>query len=144
MRERRKESLIHTVRPVQISLVTCMLLCCTKVVFCLPAERLHCLVILPVGYIHMDSFEVKNSITLKIVVSIASFKVIGKLQRGRLRQSCAAVFRKVGLPCGGECNGADLMEISEIPKNPGGTEHAQAVCTRLFLLCPCTRAWERG
>ena len=46
---------------------------------------------------------------------------------------------------------ACLMEVSvagrfygKIPRNPGGTEHAQTVCTRLFFLCPRTRAWERG
>ena len=32
----------------------------------------------------------------------------------------------------------------QFPRNPGGTEHAQTVCTRLFFLCPRTRTWERG
>ena len=26
-------------------------------------------------------------------------------------------------------------------RNAGGTEHAQTMCTRLFFLCPRTRAW---
>ena len=32
----------------------------------------------------------------------------------------------------------------QIPRNPGKTEHAQTVCTRLFFLRPRTRSWERG
>ena len=48
---------------------------------------------------------------------------------------------EVGIPCGGWCNEADFTEI---PRNPGGTEHAQTVCTSLFFLRPRTRAWERG
>ena len=46
---------------------------------------------------------------------------------------------------------ACLTEVSvtgrfygKFPRNPGGTEHVQTVCTRLFFLCPPTRAWERG
>ena len=35
-------------------------------------------------------------------------------------------------------------DFTEIPRNPGGTEHAQIVCTRLFFLRLRTRAWERG
>ena len=34
------------------------------------------------------------------------------------------------------CNGADFTEISKIPRNAGGTEHAQTVCTRLFSSRP--------
>ena len=37
-----------------------------------------------------------------------------------------------------------LQENFQIPRNPGGTEHEQTECTRLFFLHPCTRAWERG
>ena len=37
-----------------------------------------------------------------------------------------------------------FMKISKILRNPGGTKHVQTVCTRLFFLCPRTRAWERG
>ena len=32
----------------------------------------------------------------------------------------------------------------QIPRNPGKTEHAQTVCTRLFSPRPCMRAWEQG
>ena len=30
-----------------------------------------------------------------------------------------------------------------MPRNSGGTEHAQTVCNRLFFLCPRARAWEQ-
>ena len=30
-------------------------------------------------------------------------------------------------------NGADFLEIAKISRNPGGTEHAETVCTMLFL-----------
>ena len=42
------------------------------------------MVILPVG--HMGGFEVKNNIALTVTVCIASFKVIGELQREKLRR----------------------------------------------------------
>ena len=41
---------------------------------------------------HTSDFEVKNNIALTVTVCIASFEVIGKLQRERLRQSCAKAF----------------------------------------------------
>ena len=39
---------------------------------------------------------------------------------------------------------AEVSVTEPIPRNPGGTEHVQTVCTRLFSLCPRTRVWERG
>ena len=33
-----------------------------------------------------------------------------------------------------------ILEISKIPRNPGGTENAQTVPTRLFFLHPCMTA----
>ena len=61
--------------------------------FCLPPERPHCIVTVytPCGT-HTSDFEVKNNIALMVTVCIASFEVIGKLQRERLRQSRAKVF----------------------------------------------------
>ena len=41
---------------------------------------------------HTSDFEVKNNIALTVTVCIASFEVISKLQRERLRQSCAKAF----------------------------------------------------
>ena len=41
----------------------------------------------------MTSFEVKNNITLMLTVCFASLEAIGELQREKLRQSHAAVFR---------------------------------------------------
>ena len=51
--EEGREPGTHCSRMRQIPLVICILLRYTKITvnFCLPAERLHCLVILPVGYI---------------------------------------------------------------------------------------------
>ena len=56
-------------------------------------------------------------------------------------QAQALYTGKVGIPCGGWCNGVDFTGIS---KFPGGTEHAQTVCTGPFFLHPRTRAWERS
>ena len=33
-------------------------------------------------------------------------------------------------------------QILQISRNPGGTEHAQTVCTRVFFPHPRTRAWD--
>ena len=41
---------------------------------------------------HMGGIEVENNITLTVTVCIASFEVIGELQRERLRHSRAAAF----------------------------------------------------
>ena len=49
------------------------------------------MVILPVGH-HTGGIEVENNITLTVTVCIASFEVIGELQRERLRHSHAAAF----------------------------------------------------
>ena len=51
--EEEREPGTHCLRMRQIPLVTCILLRYTKITvnFCLPSERLHCLVILPVRYI---------------------------------------------------------------------------------------------
>ena len=66
----------------QVPLVTCILFHYTKITvnFCLPAERPHCMVILPVGHIR----AVLKSKTI-VTVCIASFEAIGELQRERLR-----------------------------------------------------------
>ena len=37
-----------------------------------------------------------------------------------------------------------VMDFTEIPRNPGETEHAQTVCTRLFFLHPRTRAGNKA
>ena len=59
--------------------------------FCLPLERLHCMVILPVGHI-TGGIEVENNIVLTVTICIASFEVIDELQRERLHHSRAAAF----------------------------------------------------
>ena len=41
----------------------------------------------------MSSFEVKNNITLMVTVCFVLFEAIGELQREKLCQSHAAVFR---------------------------------------------------
>ena len=41
---------------------------------------------------HTGTTEVENNIVLTVTVCIASFEVIGKLQRERLRHSRAAAF----------------------------------------------------
>ena len=43
----------------------------------------------------MGSFEVENSITLTVTVCIASFEVIGELQRERLRRSRTTAFSQM-------------------------------------------------
>ena len=72
----------------QVPLVTCILLRYTKIMvnFCLPPERPHCMVILPVGHI----WAILKSKTIS--VCIASFKVIGELQRERLHHARGAAF----------------------------------------------------
>ena len=51
--EEEREPGTHCSRMRQVPLVTCILLRYTKITvnFCLPPERLHCMVILPVGHI---------------------------------------------------------------------------------------------
>ena len=51
--EEERESGTHCSRMRQVPLVTCILLRYTKITvnFCLPPERSHCMVILPVGHI---------------------------------------------------------------------------------------------
>ena len=36
---------------------------------------------------------------------------------------------EVSMPCGGHCSGADFTNS----RNPGGTEHTQTLCIRLFF-----------
>jgi len=91
----------------------------------------------------MSSFEVKNNITLMVTVCFASFEAIGELQREKLCQSHAAVFRwnertistskelsafvtphRAGqcifhMEEVGQCNRADFMEISNSQKSWG-------------------------
>ena len=49
------------------------------------------MVILPVGH-NTGDIEVENNIALMVTVCIASFKVIGELQREKLHHSRAAAF----------------------------------------------------
>ena len=92
--EEEREPGTHCSHMRQIPLVTCILLRYTEITvnFCLPSERLHCLVILPVGYTYTGGFKVKNNIALTVTVCTASFEAIGKLQRERLHQSRATAF----------------------------------------------------
>ena len=75
----------------QVPLVTYILLRYSKITvnFCLPAERPHCIVILPVEHIRAV-----------LTVCIASFEAIGELQRDRLHHSRAAAFSWKGRMCG--------------------------------------------
>ena len=43
---------------------------------------------------------------------------------------------------GFHCSLIPTSRYFQIFRNPGGTEHVQAMCTRLFFLHPRTRAWE--
>ena len=72
------------------SLGNLLLLCYAKIPvnFCLPAERPH--TILPVR--HLRAVLKSNNIALTVKVCIASFEMIGELQREILRQSRATVF----------------------------------------------------
>ena len=93
--EEEREPGTHCSCMCQVSLVTCILLHYTKITvnFCLPPERpkaaLH-------GYTlcgtHTGGIEVENNIALTVTVCIASFEVIGELQRERLHHSRAAAF----------------------------------------------------
>ena len=115
----------------------------------------------------MSSFEVKNNITLMVTVCFVLFEAIGELQREKLCQSHAAVFRwnewtistskelsafvtplsstqsgsvvgifhmeEVAMPCRGQCNRADFMEISEFPEILGELSmHKQCVPGSVF------------
>ena len=66
---------VHCSRMCQVSMVTCILLRYTKITtnFSLPAERPHCQ-----GYVpcedHLERFEVRNYITLTVMVCIALFE----------------------------------------------------------------------
>ena len=70
--ERRKESLVHTVCAYVPSSVGNLHTTPLMVNFCSPAERSHCIVILP-HETHMGDFEVRNNIALMATVLIASF-----------------------------------------------------------------------
>ena len=60
----------------------------------------------------MSDFEVKNNIALTVTVCIASFNVIGKLQRERLCQSCAEAFS-----WSGRMRGQFLQAKSRVPSS---------------------------
>ena len=66
----------------------------SAVKFCLPAGRLHCMVILPVG--HIRAVLQSKTTASTATVCIASFDVIGELQSERLRHSRAAAFTQNG------------------------------------------------
>ena len=80
----------------QVPLVTCILLRYTKLrsisAYLLKAA-LHSYT--PCGT-HTSDFEVKNNIALTVIVWIASFMVIGELQKERLRHSHAKAFSSNG------------------------------------------------
>ena len=61
---------------------------------------------------HTSDFEVKNNIALTVTVCIASFEVIGELQRERLRQS-----RAKALSWNGRTRGQFLQAKSRIPSS---------------------------
>ena len=94
MGEEEREPGTYCSRMHQVSLVTCILLRYTKITvnFCLPAETVHCIVLLPVGT-HTGGFEVKNNIALTVIVCIVSFEAIGELQKERLHHSRAPAFK---------------------------------------------------
>ena len=87
---RRKESLVHTVRacarfPWYPAYYSATLKLPSISAYLLKAA-MHSYT--PCGT-HMSSFEVKNNIAWTVTVCIASFEVIGELQRERLHQSRA-------------------------------------------------------
>ena len=63
-------------RMCKVPLVTCLLL----EIFCLPAERLHCKVILPVRHLRAV-LKSETIISLTANVYISLFKTIGELQK---------------------------------------------------------------
>ena len=89
---RIKESLLNTDCSLmcQLPLVTCILLCYTKIMvyFCLPAGRPHCWAPCEAN---MGGFEVRNNIALMITVCIALFKAIGELQKEKTSVTCPSV-----------------------------------------------------
>ena len=44
------------------------------------------------------------------------------------------------MPCRGHCNQTDFLDSQK----SWGTDHVQTLCTRLFFVSPCMRAWEQG
>ena len=87
--EEEREPGTHCSRMRQVPLVTCILLRYTKITvnFCLLLKAtLHSYTACGT---HTSDFEVKNNIALMVTICIASFEVIGELQREKLRQSRA-------------------------------------------------------
>ena len=91
--EEEREPGTHCLCMRQVPLVTCILLRYTLKLQSISAYLLKAALhsYTPCGT-HTSDFEVKNNITLTVTVCIASFEVIGKLQRERLHQSCAKAF----------------------------------------------------
>ena len=82
------------------------------------------------------------------MVSIASFKVIGELQRERLRHSCATAFSLqrewsvAGIFYTGEVR-ADFMRISKFPEILGKLSMCKQYVQVSFLPAHA-QDWERG
>ena len=73
----------------KVPLVTCLLLKLMEI-FCLPAERLHCKVILPVRHLQVV-LKSETIITLTATVCIAMFKAIGELRK----EDCVSQSRAI-------------------------------------------------
>ena len=80
----------HCSRMRQVPLVTCILLCYTKitVTFCLLAERPYCMVILTVG--HIGAGLKSRTVSPDSNGGIPLFEAIGELQRVRCESRAAA------------------------------------------------------
>ena len=91
----------------KLDLCACLLARTSKQASKQASERPHCRVILPVRH-----FEVKNNVALMVFVCIALFEAMNELQKGKMSRFYGNFL---------------------IPRNPGGTEHAQIVCVRLFF-----------
>ena len=120
----------YTLRMRQVPLVICILLRYTKIMvnFCLLTLYSYT----PCGT-HTSDFEVKNNITLTVTVCIASFEVIGEVQRERLHQS-----RAKALSWNGRTRGQFLQVKSQVPSS---LPHHCPLSGRQLLYersrCPC-------
>ena len=113
-RGRGMRACTHCLRMHQVPLVTCILLRYTKVAvkFCLPAERPHCIVLLPVGHVRTVLKSQTISLRMPVMVCTALFKAIGELQRDRLRHSRAIAFS-----WNGQTHGQFLQAKSWVPSS---------------------------
>ena len=135
--------------------------------FCLPAERLHCRVWDTYGrfwnnitLVCIAWFELISELQRKICISnmpqcLAWMNKHNSCKRRAecLRHSLVIVHTEHGQwqaffirkksVCLAEVSVMEQI-LCKFHRNPGGTEHAQTVCTRLFFLHPHTRVWEQG